>query len=122
HVAVQNVGKTYGNGGDAVESIRSVSFDLAHGAFLSIVGPSGCGKSTLLMMVAGLLPITAGAIVVDGRPVTGPRREHSVMFQTPTLFPWRTVLENVLFPIEVLKGDLEAHRAEALKLLEMAGL
>jgi NitT/TauT family transport system ATP-binding protein len=122
HVTVNDVSKTYGLRGDSVESIRSVSFELPQGEFLSIVGPSGCGKSTLLMMVAGLLPITAGTIKVGGQPVAGPRRENSVMFQTPTLFPWRTVLENVLFPIEVFKGDLGAHKAEAIKLLEMAGL
>ena len=75
------------------------------GGFLSVLGPSGCGKSTLLMMLAGLIPATSGMIDIGGAPVTGPRRETSVVFQIPALFPWRSVLSNVLFPIEIFKGD-----------------
>jgi NitT/TauT family transport system ATP-binding protein len=122
HVAVDRVSKTYESKNDIVESIRRVSFDLARGGFLSVVGPSGCGKSTLLMMVAGLLPITSGVITIDGAPVGGPRRETSMMFQTPTLLPWRSVLANVMFPIEIQKGDRRALQHEALKLLEITGI
>jgi NitT/TauT family transport system ATP-binding protein len=122
HVAVANVSKTYEHRNGIVESIRGISFDLRRGGFLSIVGPSGCGKSTLLMMVAGLLPVTAGAIRIDNVPVAKPRREVAVMFQAPTLFPWRSVLSNVMFPIEIFKGDRQAARAEAVKLLDITGL
>jgi NitT/TauT family transport system ATP-binding protein len=122
HVVVADAGKTYELKGDAIESIRRVSFEVERGGFLSVLGPSGCGKSTLLMMLAGLIPPTSGAIDIDGSPVTGPRRETSVVFQIPSLFPWRSVLSNVLFPIEIFKGDRRHFRDEALKLLEMTGL
>src|SRR5262245_58183711 len=122
HVVVEAVAKTYDLKGDAIESIRGVSFSIGRAGFVSILGPSGCGKSTLLMMLAGIVPATSGRIVINGRPVAGPRRETSLVFQTPTLFPWRSVLANVLFPIEIFRGDREAAQAEALKLLEIAGL
>ena len=122
HVAVDQVSKTYQLKNDVVESIRHVSFDLARGGFLSVVGPSGCGKSTLLMMVAGLLPITSGTISIGGSFVMGPRRETSMMFQTPTLFPWRSVLANVMFPIEIQKGNRQTFYHEAIKLLDITGI
>src|SRR4026207_1415367 len=84
-----------------LEAIRNVSFDVADGEFLSLLGPSGCGKSTLLMMVAGLIDSTEGEIGVNGKAVSGPRREVGVVFQQPVLLPWRKVLDNVLFPIEL---------------------
>jgi NitT/TauT family transport system ATP-binding protein len=122
HVVIADLSKIYELKGDRIESIRRVSFALERGGFLSIVGPSGCGKSTLLMILAGIIPPSAGAVLIGASPVTGPRRATSLMFQVPALFPWRSVLGNVLFPIEIFKGDLERHRAEALKLLEMTGL
>ncbi len=85
----------------ALEALRDVSVDIRPGQFVSLVGPSGCGKSTLLKLIGGLLEPTAGRVSVGGSEVTGPRRNIGVMFQTPVLFPWRTVLENVLLPIEV---------------------
>ena len=90
---------------------------IERGGFVSILGPSGCGKSTLLMMIAGLIPVSSGRIAINGAPVQGPRRETSLVFQTPTLFPWRTVIDNVLFPIEVFKGDLVPAERDAVKLL-----
>jgi NitT/TauT family transport system ATP-binding protein len=122
HVVLEQVSKTYVLKADEIESIRSVSFHIARGGFVSILGPSGCGKSTLLMILAGIVPPTSGQIAINGRPVDSPRRETSIVFQTPTLFPWRTVLTNVLFPIEIFDGDRQAAYAEAMKLLEMTGL
>jgi NitT/TauT family transport system ATP-binding protein len=122
HVVVADVSKTYELKEDAIESIRRVSFEVERGGFLSVLGPSGCGKSTLLMMLAGIIPATSGVIDIEGTPVTGPRRETSVVFQIPALFPWRTVLSNVLFPIEIFKGDRTHFHWEAIKLLEMTGL
>src|SRR5215813_8298085 len=101
HVVFDEVAKTYDLNDDHIESIRRVSLGIARAGFVSILGPSGCGKSTLLMMLAGLVPTSSGQIVVNGQRVEGPRRETSLLFQTPTLFPWRTVLDNVLFPIEI---------------------
>jgi NitT/TauT family transport system ATP-binding protein len=122
HVVVTNITKTYELKGDSIESIRRVSFEVQRGGFLSVLGPSGCGKSTLLMILAGIIPASSGVIEIDATPVSRPRRETSLVFQTPALFPWRSVLSNVLFPIEIFKGDLKRYQDEAIKLLEMTGL
>ena len=103
-----------------LEAIRNVSFDVADGEFLSLLGPSGCGKSTLLMMVAGLIDSTEGEIAVNGKTVAGPRREVGVVFQQPVLLPWRRVLDNVLFPIELLKLPRAQYEKRAMDLLAMA--
>jgi NitT/TauT family transport system ATP-binding protein len=103
-----------------LEAIRNVSFDVADGEFLSLLGPSGCGKSTLLMMVAGLIDSTEGEIAVNGKAVAGPRREVGVVFQQPVLLPWRKVLDNVLFPIELLKLPRSQYEKRAMDLLAMA--
>jgi NitT/TauT family transport system ATP-binding protein len=122
HVTAEHVSKTYRLKGDTVEAIRAISFDISRAAFVSIVGPSGCGKSTLLMMIAGLSPVTAGTISIDGSPVNGPRRDTSLVFQSPVLFPWRSVISNVMFPIEIFNQDQRRYRDEAVSLLEMTGL
>jgi NitT/TauT family transport system ATP-binding protein len=122
HVLIGEVTKTYQLKGDAIEAIHSISFQIERSGFVSILGPSGCGKSTLLMMLAGIEGVTSGTIAINGTPVAGPRRETSVVFQTPTLFPWRTVRANVLFPIEVFRGDRQRAHEEASKLLETTGL
>ena len=108
--------KVYGD----LEVIRNVSLNVAANEFVSVLGPSGCGKSTLLMMVAGLTERTEGDIQINGEPVTGPRREVGVVFQQPVLLPWRTVLDNVLLPIELLKLPRQKYKQRALDLLTMA--
>ena len=115
-VRIAALKKTFGD----LEAIRQLSFDVGDGEFLSVLGPSGCGKSTLLMMVAGLIDPTAGEIRIQGAKVTGPRREVGVVFQSPVLLPWRTVLQNVLFPIELLKLPRPHYRRRAMELLRMA--
>src|SRR5271170_4849118 len=119
YVEVAEVSKIYRNGTtEAVEAVSSVSFAVQRGQFVAILGPSGCGKSTLLMMVGGLEPVTAGSIAIDGSPMTGPRTSIGVMFQDSTLLPWKTALDNVLFPIRILKRPIDAYRDEARELLE----
>jgi NitT/TauT family transport system ATP-binding protein len=103
-----------------LEAIRNVSLDVAACEFVSVLGPSGCGKSTLLMMVAGLVEKTDGEIIINGEPVRGPRPEVGVVFQQPVLLPWRTVLDNVLFPIELLKLPRAKYVQRAMDLLAMA--
>jgi NitT/TauT family transport system ATP-binding protein len=115
-VRVASLKKTYGE----IEAIRELSFEVSNGEFLSVLGPSGCGKSTLLMMIAGLIAPTGGDIRVKGAVVDGPRREVGMVFQTPVLLPWRTVLQNVLFPVELLKLPRSQYHARALELLRMA--
>jgi NitT/TauT family transport system ATP-binding protein len=105
---------------DQLEVIHDISFDVGHGEFVSVLGPSGCGKSTLLMMIAGLTPASAGEIRINDAPVIGPRHETGLVFQSPVLLPWRSVLDNVLFPIELLRLPRAKHEARALELLRMA--
>ena len=110
-----NVRKLYGD----LEAIRQVSLDVAQDEFVSILGPSGCGKSTILMMLAGLIQQTEGDVLIDGTAVRGPRKEIGVVFQSPVLLPWRTVLDNVLFPIELLKLSRANYEQRAMDLLRM---
>src|SRR6202030_393895 len=123
YVEVAEVSKIYRSGtADAVEAVSSVSFAVPRGQFVAILGPSGCGKSTLLMMVGGLEPVTAGSIAVDGSPMIRPRTSIGVMFQDSTLLPWKSAIDNVLFPIRILKRPLDAYRDGARQLLERVGL
>lgn len=105
-----------------VTALDEVSFAVDRGQFVSLVGPSGCGKSTLLMTVAGLTDLSGGSISIDGKVVTGPRRSVGVMFQTPELFRWRSVLDNVLLPVDVFGLDRRTYEPRAHKLIEMVGL
>ena len=116
HVVLSSVQKSYGE----IEAIRDASFALIAGEFVSVLGPSGCGKSTLLMMIAGLISPGAGKITVGGSPVRGPRREIGIVFQSPVLLPWRSIIDNVLFPIEMLKLPRRKFLPRARELLEMA--
>ena len=107
---------------DDLEAIRNVSLSIADGEFLSLLGPSGCGKSTLLMMIAGLTAPTSGEIALAGSRVIGPRADVGVVFQSPVLLPWRSVLDNVLFPIELRRLSRSEYKPRALELLKMAKL
>src|SRR5271170_6503558 len=123
YVEVAEVSKIYRNGTtEAVEAVSSVSFAVQRGQFVAILGPSGCGKSTLLMMVGGLEPVTAGSIAVDGSPMTGPRTSIGIMFQDSTLLPWKSALDNVLFPIRILKRPIDDYYDSAHTLLDRVGL
>jgi NitT/TauT family transport system ATP-binding protein len=114
-VRIASLRKSYG----PLEAIREVSFTVGEGEFLSVLGPSGCGKSTLLMMIAGVIAPTAGEIRVKDTKVTGPRPDVGVVFQSPVLLPWRTVLQNVLFPVELLKLPRAQYAPRAMELLRM---
>jgi len=108
--------------GSRVLALDDVSFDVGEGEFLTIVGPSGCGKSTLLHIMAGVLERSGGSIHLRGEPIAGPRRDVGVVFQEPLLLPWRTVLDNVLLPIEVHGRKVEAFRRRAEELLALTKL
>ncbi|MFI5911020.1 ABC transporter ATP-binding protein [Dactylosporangium sp. NPDC051541] len=105
-----------------VEALRSIDLTIAAGEFLAVIGRSGCGKSTLLRLVAGLLRPTAGEVAVGGRPVTGPRPDVALMFQRPALLPWRSVLANVLLPLEIRGRVHPPDRDRARTLLDAVGL
>jgi len=105
---------------ERIEAIGNLSFDVAEGEFVGLLGPSGCGKSTLLAVIAGIITPSGGEVRIAGTKVTGPQRATGVVFQTPVLLPWRTVLENVLFPVELLKLPRADYANRALELLRMA--
>jgi NitT/TauT family transport system ATP-binding protein len=105
-----------------VLAVDHVSFEAKPGEFVSIVGPSGCGKSTLLRLIAGLIPLSEGQIAVNGLEVTEPRQDVALMFQRPTLLPWRTAHQNALLPPK-LGGKLDdAAERQAYELLQLVGL
>lgn len=107
--------------GQRVVALEAVSFDVDQGEFVTLVGPSGCGKSTLLRLVAGLHFSTSGELWVDGKKIERPVNVGMV-FQTPVLMPWMSVLANILLPIEILKLNMEDGRREARELVQMLGL
>jgi NitT/TauT family transport system ATP-binding protein len=114
--------KVYDPDGKAVEALHNVNFSIEKGEFVSILGPSGCGKSTLLMMCAGLEEISDGLLMIAGARMTGPRGDVGIMFQDPTLLPWKTVVENVLFPARIARMPIEPVRQRAHALLGSVGL
>ncbi|WP_432837951.1 ABC transporter ATP-binding protein [Dactylosporangium sp. CA-092794] len=122
-IELRNVEKTYRlRSGDRLCALRDVSFDVAPSSFVSVVGASGCGKSTLLRIIGGLSEQTSGDVLLDGNPVTGPRRDVGVVFQAPELLPWRTVLSNSLIGAEILGLDMADAKRRALELINLVGL
>ena len=101
----RRVGLTYRTSSGPVEALRGISLDVREGEFVSVVGPSGCGKSSLLKLILGLERATRGSLAVDGREIAGPSRGVGAVFQAPVLLPWRTIEENVLLPVDVMKLD-----------------
>lgn len=102
--------------------LEGLSLNVRDGEFVAILGPSGSGKSTLLRLVVGLERPTGGAIRLDGRPITGPRQDIGMVFQKPTLLPWRTVRDNVLLPAGFARAAGSDARTQADRLLALVGL
>lgn len=121
-VSVTEAEKTYFGRQGAIRAVASATLAVRRGEFVSLLGPSGCGKSTLLMMVAGLEKPTSGHIILGNSPVVGPRRDIGIIFQDATLLPWKSALENVLFPIKILKLPMREYRDRASALLNLVGL
>jgi NitT/TauT family transport system ATP-binding protein len=122
-IRLQGVEKTYRTrAGDQVHALAETTLEIGENEFVTLVGPSGCGKSTLLKLVAGLVPVTRGRIQVRDQPVTGPFPDVGFVFQQPVLLPWRTVMDNVLFSVEMLGLDPRQYRKPAGDLLELTGL
>src|SRR5688500_11073999 len=109
-VEFANVSLAY-DGQDAF-AVEDITLSIAPGEFVAIVGPSGCGKSTFMKLATGLKPPTRGRVAVDGRPVTSPLKIVGMAFQAPTLLPWRTTLDNVLLPLEIVEPYRSRFRRE----------
>ena len=121
-IRAEDAWKIYDTARGPVEAVAGVSFAVQRGEFVAVLGPSGCGKSTLLMMCGGLEAITRGTISIDGAAVTGPRTSIGVMFQESTLLPWKTVLDNVMFPIQILQRPRKDYLDRARSLISLVGL
>ena len=122
-VKISNVSKTYETRGkDDVHALDRVDIDIAPGSFVAVVGPSGCGKSTLLSLMAGLVPLSTGEILIDGQAIRKPHPKVGVVFQTDLMLYWRTVLDNVLLPIEIKHQNRARAKETAKALLDQVGL
>jgi NitT/TauT family transport system ATP-binding protein len=105
-----------------VETLRQIDLTIEDGEFLCLLGPSGCGKSTLLEILAGLQQATSGTVLFDGQKLTGPGKERGVVFQDPSLYPWRTIFQNVELGLEI-RGTAKRDRKEAVqRYLDLVGL
>ncbi|MBP6817873.1 ABC transporter ATP-binding protein [Ferrovibrio sp. MS7] len=122
-ISIRDVTKVYAtHSGERIGALGPISLDIREGELICIVGPSGCGKSTLLKLLAGLMNRSGGDITFRGRPMNGPQKDIGVVFQSPVLLPWKTVLQNVLLPAEVLGLDMKAATKRGHDLLAMVDL
>lgn len=122
-IDLQGVGKEFTTrSGDDILALADITCSFRPGEFVCLVGPSGCGKSTVLRIIAGLIPPSAGRAVIGGKPVTGPRRDIGMIFQSPVLLPWRNVIQNVLVPAEVIGLPKSESTQRARELLKLVGL
>lgn len=108
--------------GSSIQALAPVDFDVEAGEFVTLVGPSGCGKTTLLNLIGGLIDRSDGTLTFNGDEINQPRREIGMMFQSPVLFPWRTILDNTLLPVDIRREKRAKHTDRANELLELVGL
>lgn len=119
---IDQISKSYERRGEVVEALRNVSLTINEGEFISFVGPSGCGKTTLLKVIDGLIAPSSGKVLLQGRHLEGISSQLSFVFQSPNLFPWRTVLGNVLLGLEDRVHSQEERKLKARATLELVGL
>jgi NitT/TauT family transport system ATP-binding protein len=128
-VRLENVSMHYGRGKAAVQAISDVTLTIKKGEFIAVVGPSGCGKSSLMKLISGLHMASQGTVTVDGQAVTRPLKSVGMAFQASNLLPWRTVIDNVLLPLEIvephrrrIRANKAEYKAKAEALLHQVGL
>jgi sulfonate transport system ATP-binding protein len=122
-ISVRDLSKTFRQGAREVPAVSAVSLDVREREFVAIVGPSGCGKSTVLNMIGGLIPPSAGEILVDGQPVLGaPPATVGYVFQKDTVFPWRTVERNIALGLEYRNVPAAQRVARVREAIALAGL
>ena len=110
-IQIENLCQTFGGRrGATVEALREIDLTVDEGEFVAAIGRSGCGKSTLLRLIAGLIAPTSGQVTIAGTIVRRPLRDVGLMFQRPALLPWRSVLDNVLLPVEIFGWHRPTHR------------
>lgn len=119
----KDVHQSFNRSGQApLVAIENITFDLNTGHLVTLLGPSGCGKTTFLKIVGGLIPASSGTIQINGQDVVEPHSDFGVVFQQANLMPWRTILDNVLFPMEILRRSDVAAKLRAKELLSLVGL
>jgi len=121
-IRIDGAGMIYKAESGPVEALRDINLEIGEGEFVALVGPSGCGKSTLMRAIAGLRPVTSGRITVDGSIVDRPVPKVGMVFQAALLLKWRSVLDNVLLPVELSDQNPAHYRDRALELLTLVGL
>src|SRR5712692_11820080 len=122
YLSADNLSHVYADRDGGVQALERVSFEVEPQQFVCLVGPSGCGKSTLLRLLAGLLQPTQGQVIFEGRPLSGPLRRMGLVFQRANLMPWRSVLANVMLPLELQSTPAAQARRQAQELIELVGL
>jgi NitT/TauT family transport system ATP-binding protein len=118
----ESLRKTFDTNNGDLLALANISFAVLPGEFLCLVGPSGCGKTTLLQLLGGLLPATSGQVLLAGVPLLEPHPDISIVFQKPNLMPWRTVLENVLLPLQIYAVPAAEAKQRAQETLALVGL
>ncbi len=121
-IHIEGLSKTYASKSGRLVALDNVSLNIKQNEFVTLVGPSGCGKSTLLKLIGALIKPSRGTLLYDGEPLHTPTRDVGIVFQEPVLLEWRTVLDNVLLPAEILGLDKGRSRARAMDLLSLVGL
>jgi NitT/TauT family transport system ATP-binding protein len=121
-IRIEALHKTYVSKGARVTALEEVDLTIKQNEFVTLVGPSGCGKSTLLKLIGALIRPSRGILLYDGTPLSRPPRDIGMVFQEAVLLQWRTVLDNVLLPAEILALDKAHARARAMHLLDLVGL
>jgi NitT/TauT family transport system ATP-binding protein len=121
-ISMRLLGLHFGEGESAVEALAGVNLEIEPGEFVGILGPSGCGKSTIIGAVAGFNHVTSGELRIDGRAVAAPGPDRGVVFQQHTLFPWKTVVQNVEFGLKMRGVGRKERRQAARAILDEVGL
>ena len=120
---VDGIGKTFeARDGGSVQALDACSLDVGEGEFVSVIGPSGCGKSTLFQIIGGLKSASSGKVTIDGKEIRNPHKDIAMVFQEESTFPWRVVLDNVAFPLELIGVPKDERHAAARKLVRLVGL
>jgi NitT/TauT family transport system ATP-binding protein len=119
---VERVAKTFVTESGKVEALAETSIEVREGEFVAVIGPSGCGKSTLFNIIGGLETADGGRVLVGGKPIAGSHRDIGMVFQEESTFPWRTVIENVAFPLEVAGMGRREREEKSMRFVQLVGL
>jgi len=121
-LTIKNLSTIFSNVNGELTALRDISFSVNAQEFICVLGPSGSGKSTLLRILGGLLAPTEGEVILGGQPLKGPHPKVGLVFQDPSLMPWRSVIQNVLLPLEIARVPKDEATSQAQQILDLVGL